>query len=243
MAYTWQDVISLALTDAGVLGQGQTASGFDTSNAITRLNWMLAQWRQQRYLVYVLQTIGVTCTGAQSYTVGPGGDYDLAVRPDKLESAFFRQLVQSQPSQLDYPLEILQAREDYNNIAMKQLTAFPSCIFYESSFPLGRIYPWPIPQANIYSVYISVKAIIDTVTPDTAGAEMVLPEEYFNAVYLSLAEALRMAYKLPPDPILMGMAEGARAIIRASNAQIPRLHMPPGIVRSGTYNPYSDQIG
>lgn len=239
---TWLDIITMSLLDAGVTGQGATPSAFDQANALQRLNWMVSQWRQQRYLVYVLRTIGLTSTGAQSYTVGPGGDYDLDVRPDRLEAAFFRQLTQSQPNQIDYPLELIFSREDYNNIAIKQLSSFPNFIFYESSYPLGRIYPWPVPQSAIYAVHITVKEAIDQVTQDDLATDVDLPAEYMQALYLSLAENIRMAYKLPHDAVLEGMARGARDVLRASNAQIPRLRVPTELTRPGIYNPYSDQI-
>jgi hypothetical protein len=237
---TGEDLISLALTDAGILGIGQTANAYDMQNGLRRLNWMLAQWRMKRWLVFHLVTVGITSTGAQSYTVGPGGDLDVDVRPDRLESAFFRQLVQSQPNQIDYPLELLQSREDYNNIALKSLTSFPSYIFYDSGWPLGTIYPWPVPQAAIYSVFISLKAVLSEVA--VLGDQLLLPQEYMLALYLSLAELLRIGYQLPPDPMLTMRAKEAREVLRGSNYQIARLRMPTELTRPGIYNPYSDQI-
>src|SRR5262249_34228889 len=81
-----------------------------------------------------------------------------SVRPSKLESAFLRQLTQSQPNQIDYPLELLQSREDYNLIALKQLQSFPGYVFCDSEWPLAKIFPWPVPQANIYGVFVTVRA-------------------------------------------------------------------------------------
>src|SRR5258706_11652035 len=152
------DIIKLALKDAGVLGVGQTPLAEDANDALDTMNAMIGQWRRKRWLVWVLRTDSIVSTGATSYTVGPAGsDIVIAPRPDKLESAYFRQTVQSQPNQIDYPLEIISSREVYNRIALKQLQSFPSYIYYESSFPQARIYPWPVPQANIYSLFISTK--------------------------------------------------------------------------------------
>src|SRR5690349_6094455 len=116
------DLCTAALRECGALGVGQVALADDLRDAQARLQWMLQQWERKRWLVYALVTFVHPSTGALSYTVGPGGNIDTgagSVRPAKLESGFLRQLVSSQP--VDYPLEILQSREDYNRVTLKQL--------------------------------------------------------------------------------------------------------------------------
>lgn len=233
------DIINLALKNAGVLGVGQTANAEDLNDAFTILNFMLAQWNRSRWLIWHLVTTGFTSTGAQSYTVGPGGNYDIA-RPDRLESAFFRQTVASNPQEVDYPLEILSSREDYNQITLKQLTSFPSYIFYDSAYPIGSIYPWPIPQASIYSVHITTKEVLAEFT--TLNQTISLPHEYYAAILYNLSARLRPAYQLPPDMQLVALAKVALNIIRGANTQIPRLTLPSTVVRYKVYNPYSDQL-
>ena len=89
------DLISLALVDSGVLGVGQIALAQDVNNTFTRLNQMLAQWQRKRWLIWHLIDLSVPSTGAQSYSIGPGGDIPMLVRPDRIESAFFRQIINS----------------------------------------------------------------------------------------------------------------------------------------------------
>lgn len=233
------DIINLALKQAGVLGVGQTANSEDVNDAFTLLNFMLAQWNRKRWLIWRLVTTAKVSTGAQSYTVGIGQDFDVA-RPDRLESAFFRQIVQSTPNQIDYPLEIIEARETYNQIALKQLVSFPSYIFYDSAYPVGSVYPWPIPQANIYSVHITTKEVLSEFT--SLGQAISLPHEYYAAILYNLSARLRPAYQLPADVQLVALAREALAVIRGANTQIPRLLMPTDLMRGGIYNPYSDQI-
>jgi hypothetical protein len=239
---TANDLISLALIDAGVTGQGQTASAFDSQNALTRLNWLLMQWRQKRWLVYREVTYSVTSTGAQSYTIGPDGTPDITttVRPDRIESAFARQIVPSQPNLIDYPLELIQSREDYNRIALKSLVSFPQFLFYDSAYPNGSLYPWPVMQANLYQLHVSIKQDLGEIA--NINDDLELPTEYFRALYLSLAEELATAYQLPTDPLLVSRAAEARNVLRASNAQIARIVLPPELVRPGIYNPYSDRV-
>src|SRR5690242_3090169 len=113
---------------------------------------LLAQLQRRRYFVYQLVTTGLQANGAQSYTVGPGGNFNIA-RPAKLESAFFRQNAGS-PQPVDYPLDILRAQEDYNKISLKSLNAFPRYAFYDMAYPLGNLFVWPIPN-NQYTIFIT----------------------------------------------------------------------------------------
>ena len=108
MATTALDIITLAFKDAGILGVGQSLLAEDVNDALIRLNMMISQWRVKRWLVWHLVDRSVVSTGAQSYTVGPGGDINVTVRPDKLERAFFRMLPGGSGTQaVDYPLQIL----------------------------------------------------------------------------------------------------------------------------------------
>lgn len=86
------ELINLALKQAGVLGVGQTASAEDTNDAFRLLNMMLAQWSLKRNIVYRITDTAFAATGAETYTVGPGGDFNMP-RPSKLVGAYCRQLL------------------------------------------------------------------------------------------------------------------------------------------------------
>jgi hypothetical protein len=237
---TVRDLLNLALFDAGIIGQGQQANQPDINFAFIRLNAMLDEWALQRWLVWHTVDVSKVSTGAQSYTVGPTGDFNVTFAPDRLEAAFFRQLVQSSPNQIDYPLRVLQAREDYNNIALKQLASFPTCIFYDPGVPLGTIFPWPVPQASIYEIHLTLKAVLNEFV--TVNDVISLPREYFNAMHWNMAVRLRTAYDLPPKPADVMLAKKALSVIRGANAQIATLVFPQDLIRPRIYDPYSDQI-
>jgi len=230
----------------GVLGLGQTADPADVNNAFTRLNWMLAQWQRKRWLVYHLINSTVTSTGAMSYTVGPGGAFNLAARPDKLEAAFLTQIAPGGPGagnlNIDYPLKLIHSREQYNDIALKGLVSFPSYIFYDNAYPMGSVYPYPIPNPTIYSVTLSVKEILGPFTNTTAL--YTIPPEYYAAMQHNLAVRLFESYGVQAQmkPITMALAKEALNVLRMGNAQVPNLRMPDDLIRPGIYNPYSDQI-
>lgn len=238
------DIVRLALKDAGVLGVGQSANAEDTNDVFDTMNLMLAQWSIKRWLVFHLLDMSVVSTGAISYTVGPGGDINTGSiqRPDRLENGcFFRQLItSSSPNQIDYRLEILESREDYSRIGLKQLSTISQYIFYDPAMPLGVIYPWPVPSAVRYEIHIAVKDQLQQFAnlADTIN----LPNQYKAALRYNLGATIRPLYQMPPDPTLTMLALTSLNVIKNSNAQIPRLRIPVRIGRGGVYNVFSDRI-
>lgn len=237
---TAADLITQALKIAGVMGVGQAAAAEDVEDALIHLNQMISQWNRKRWLIYHLVDTPLTATGATSYTVGPGGNFAVP-RPDRLEAAYFRQLISGAPNLVDYPLTILSSREDYSHIRLKSLTTWPETIFYDAAFPLGAVYPHPVPQAGLFELHLVTK---DTLAQFAVpGSVANLPPEYLAALQWNLAVRLRSAWQMPPDPVAIGLAKDALTVIRNANTQIPRLRMPAGLAKGGGYNIYSDGPG
>lgn len=227
------------------MGTGQTPNQQDITDAQARLQWMLQQWERKRWLVYHLVNVSKVSTGTVSYSVGPGGDFDTgagSVRPAKLESAFLRQLTQSAPNQIDYPLEILQAREDYDKIALKSLVSFPQAVWLDPSWPLATVYPWPVPQATTYSVHLTVLAQLPTKFTSLATT-FALPFESYSAMIYNLALRLRSKFQIPsyPGDFLPDLAKDSLNVLRGANTAIARLSIPSELNRPGIYNVFSDR--
>ena len=239
------DVVLASLKLAGVIGTGQSASAEDTNDVWALLQWMLQEWERKRWLVYCLNTFNIISTGAQTYTLGPGGAIDTGagtVRPDKIESAFVRQLQLATPNQPDWPLKIWQAKEDYNRVALKNLTSFPADIFYDPQWPLGVLYPWPLPQANVYGLYVTIKAQLPTRFASLATT-FTLPYEYYNGIVFNLAMRCRVKYSIPtfPGDFLPGLAKDSLNTIRGANTAIAAL-VTPDLSTGRQYNIFSDRF-
>lgn len=236
------DICHAALRECGAIGVGQTPLAEDINDAWARLQWMLMQWEKKRWMVYHLVNLAKVSTSAQSYTVGPGGDFNVNVRPSKLSSAFVRQ-ISNTANPVDYRLEILQSREDYDWITLKSLSAGPGeAAFLDSDWPLARLYVWPIPQATIYEIHISIHAQLPYQFANPASV-FNIPYEYYLAMLYNLAIRLRPKYRMgtyPGDP-LPGMAKDSLAVVRSPNTQVARLRMPSTIRRRGQYNIFSDR--
>jgi hypothetical protein len=271
-ATTVGDICTQALKDSGAIGVGQTPTAEDVTDAWTRLQWMLQEWQRRRWLVYHNIEVSIVSTGARRYSIGGAGadinlagdfgpDFDITLpappdflgplvapgggsqRPDKIESAWLRQLTQSTPNQIDYPLEILHSHEDYGRIALKGLVSFPGVIFYDPGIPFGYLYPWPIPQAAIYAIFIVIKEQLPT-SFKTLATKFALPYEYYLAMTTNLAMRLRPKYGIGtyPGDQLPAIAKAALDSLRGANTAIAALTSDPASIRGGIYNIFSDRF-
>lgn len=229
-------IVTAALKKSGVIGVGQTAAAEDANDAFDDLNDMVAQWQRKRWLVYRLVDVLFLSTGAVSYTVGVGGNFNVA-RPDRLEAAFVRLTSSNLP--VDMPLTLLQSREDYNRVRLKTQSGYPYWIFYDPAFPTGAVYPWPVATAGLYEIHLTLKEQLGAFA--NLNSTVNLPPEYTAALKWNLTARICMSYALPVPPGVVAMAKDALNTIRNANAQIPEARMPAGLPgRGGRYNIFTD---
>lgn len=229
-------LIQLILRDAGVTGVGQTPRAEDNTDVFDTLNMMLDEWATKRWLVYHLVSVSVATTGAQSYTIGAGGTFNTT-RPDQVQAAFFRST--SNPAQpVDYVLADIGSREDYNRIAIKSVGTWPSYYWYDAAYPLGVLYPWPVPSAGIGELHLSLKQPLTQFADLTT--DIALPPVYINALRWCGAQRIRPMYQLPKSQQIDDLARAALAAVRGPNIQIPTMRMPIGVPTGRRYNIFSD---
>jgi hypothetical protein len=237
-----------ALVTAGVVGIDESIEADVLNKALRISNRMISQWQHERYMVFQLVDYGVVSTGANYYPVGLGQVFNINPRPDRLEYAFLRQISGSgvtpqngASEPFDWPLEVLDAYEDYAAIRLKTLGTFSNAVFYDPGFPVGRILPWPVPQATIYEIHIVVKQTLSRFI--NAAQPLIFPPEYEAALEWCLARRYRAAFQLPPDPDINSLAAQGKNIIRKANAQIPTLRFPRELQwpNNVSYNYRSDE--
>lgn len=224
------ELITLCLRTAGVTGVGQTPQPEDMNDCFAVLNAMLGQWNAQRWLIYHLVDIACPSTGAQSYTVGPTSDFAVT-RPDKLETAFARLTTSNPAMPFDYPLTIIQSREDYSALTLKKLTTFPAAVWYDSAWPVGQVYFWPIPSTQ-FSLHIVLKETLEQFPTITTSIN--LPPPYIDCLIWNLSVRIRPLYQLAPEPTIVALAKASLNVLRQSNAQVSELRMPASIMLNQT---------
>lgn len=230
------DLITLALKDIGALGIGQSIGPDDTADALATLNMMLGQWQGERLSVYHLVDTALMSTGATSYTVGIGGNFNV-LRPIKINAAYAR-LNPSTSNPIDYPVTIIDAREDYVRIGLKSLVSFPEFAYYDPAFPLGNLFFYPVPNSAFELHILTMEALPQFSVP---AAQINLPPEYVAAIRYNLALWLAPSYQLEPMPSLVRLAGSAKRVIKRMNTQIQSMTMPRGLASKQKYNIYSDR--
>jgi hypothetical protein len=242
MSVTVSQLLNLALKDAGVVGQGQPATGEDINDAFTLANFMLSEWAVQRWFIWHLVEYYIQSTGQQSYTVGPTGNIVTPYVPNTIDDAFLRQIISAAPNQVDFPLKIITAREDYDRIALKQLGSFARYAFYDYSAEngTGTLYPWPVPLASIYEIHILIKAQLANFTGLTQT--ITLPAQYQSALHYNLAKRFRAHWDLPESEATNKLARSTINVVKGANLQVPTLQIPVELTRNAIYDIYSDQV-
>ena len=208
---TVRDICTLALKEAGVLGVGQTALAEDINDTFTLLNRMFASWQVKRWVVPSLYDIAAVANGLKSNPIGPGQFWNAA-RPNKVQAAYFVQnIAGSLPSNsnaVSFPLIPIYSYENYANLALKQLPAWPQYFFYDNQFPVGNIFIWPIPDST-YTVHLILKSPIGFTIEIEAGNITNPGQLYTNGVYAGV-----------PLVNLTGYGNGATADITVAGNQV-----------------------
>jgi hypothetical protein len=217
------DLIAFCLRTASITGVGQTPSAEDSNDGLILLQAMLGQWQRKRWLVWSLGDTACVATGNPTYSIGAGMDFPVP-RPERISSAYARFLPVSGTNSVDYPLEIIDSREDWNAVTLKGLHSIPLALFYESAFPNALLHVWPIPPAGIYELHISAKAALPY--PLVLTDPIAAPPEYMEAMIYSLAVRLSMNYGQQPSPANVNGMRAALNTIRIANAQISTQEMP-----------------
>lgn len=223
-----QQLLTNMLVDAGIVGIDEEIEQPILNRAFTQINWLLAQWARKRYLCYRIQDYSFVSTGANTYSVGagPANAININPRPDRMEYAFLRFLNQQPTGGLfvDLPIDVIPSHEDYARIVVKTIGTLPWRMFYDPKWPVGELFPWPIPQPSIYEIHVGFKVVLPRFS--SLLQPINFPPEYEAALNWCGARRLRVSYQMPPDPEINALARDALNAIRLANVAVPTLSIP-----------------
>lgn len=195
---TWRDLIKLTLEDLSVYGQNvSAASANDQESCRLRLNDWIDWLKTQRLSLYRTVRTTWALTGAASYTVGTGGVVNVARPPGAEFIVGLGYVDQSISPEFEVPLGNPFTDQEYRQIAFKALTAnYPQGYYYERTFNLALLKPWPIPTAsNLLGVMYS-GVPVEELAADDMGDTIFLPPGYRLAIRKCMRIECAPAFKI-----------------------------------------------
>jgi len=142
----------------------------------------------------------VVLDGSASYSIGSGGDIDVA-RPSSIAGA----------QAADYSINIVGFAK-YQQLKLSGVGGPLSVIWYNPSFPLGYIYPWPLTSETI-----TLDLMIPLSEPANINADVAFPTEYDEAIKYNLAIRIAPEYGKEPSPTIYALAKSTLSAIESKN--------------------------
>lgn len=214
---TANDIISGALRLISSSTPGEPIPGDEVNNGLVVLNQMLSSWSCDNLMIpfRTVDSLIPTIVGQESYTIGTSGSPNInTVRPDEITNIWLTDTV----SGIDYPMSPYTSAQ-YEYIPLKNIQSIPRWYYYDTQYPNGVIYIFPVSSATTYCLNIESKKPIMQFS--TLTSTMNLPGEYFRAMRYLLADELapEYGYNIQPGSKLDENIKESRKMIKRKNTK------------------------
>lgn len=229
---TGRDIITDAFLELNIIGAGEVLTPEDAAYGLGKLNRLFDNWNAENGASYcdVFSTF-TTTPSLSPQTIGPLGTFVVTQRPVSIEGASL--IIGTAKTPIN-----LRDQQWYRELSVPSMAGtFPTDLFYEPDWPLGKLYFYPVVSAA-RTIELQIRTLLAAFTLDTIFS---LPPGYQDAVTLTLSEALVAGYPgAESGPELKINASNARARIFGNNIPIPRLRTRdagmPSSSGCGTYD-------
>jgi hypothetical protein len=224
------DLILSALYEIGVVAAGEPLMPEDAAWGLEKLQRLIDQWNARRELIY---TSSLTLFNLQAnhapHTIGPGGDFQAAVRPVSIISASFV-LNSGSQNPVDTPINIRDS-DWWSAVPLKSLTSsIITDLYYDPTGPLGNLNFYPICNV-IAPVRLEYwNALAQALTLQT---KLGFVQGYWVALVTDLAVRLAPSYERSVSAELQTHWNRAMRVIEANNDKPPRIDTNSGMPTSG----------
>ena len=234
-------IITDSMRFIGALASGETPTSAEASDSLRMLNLMIDSWSVERLMIFTIQRqVFDMPTAKQTYTLGPGGDFNVP-RPPRLVRAGIISLNNvAQP--LELPLEMLTV-DEWADIPVKNIqSALPLKLWNDNAYPLMNLNFWCIPNQDVnvaLYTWTALSQFADFVT------DYEFPPAYLEAIEWNLALKLAPQFEKPSTmgllPQVAAEAISCKARVKTINSPLVDLRVDPAISAKGRhYNWISD---
>lgn len=212
MTIAARDLITDAMRTLGVLASGEVPSADMAQDALRMLNYMIDLRKNTSTGIYAVQsTMFATQGGKGTYTLGPGGDWDIP-RPTYIEDIRYRYDDQD----LEWPMARLTPHEYWGIYLKGTQSTLPHAWFDDGAFPMRNIALYFIPSTSRHVVVHSWVLLDNLMTIDDA---IFLPEGYELWLRYELAKHLAPEYEQAWTPQLEMLRQEVEGVVRQRNRQ------------------------
>lgn len=247
MSTTANTICIGALELLGVVDPEDSPSPAMLRGAFRRLNMMIGSWSLQPLTIPVIgREVYPIVSGKGStdnpYTVGPGGDLNTT-RPAELEGV--GQILAPVGNAPAVEMPRGQLTDDmYQFLAIKDLAnSLFTNAYYNSTFPLGTLYLWPVPNTNVNALALYRLQQLAPFTSQTASYDF--PEGADEAVEYNLARRLLDVYKVDAQKAMniMDIAKSSLGVYKRSNMKIEDVPCDPMFTPHSVNGAYDINVG
>lgn len=236
MFTTYRNLINSSLRLVGVIGEGESATSAQASDAVVILNEILDTFNAKG--ANLSSTSESSCpliAGQAVYFVGPTGDIVVANgRPSLIKNAFIRD--NSSPAN-DYQLTLITSGEYATLTSKDTQTSIPYIAYYNGTIPNGQLTLYPVPSSG-YFLHIYFDSLF--ATTKTLDTTVQLAPAYSQAIRYRLAVLLATEYNVEVSPMVIALAQEAESIMQNNNFENP--HLGYNIHTTGYYNIKTDSF-
>lgn len=240
-----QDIIKSALRLIGVYASGESLDAAMAQDALVVAQQLVDSWNSERLQLFTIQIYEFTpLANQQTYTVGLGGDVNIA-RPPRIESiSVVTQVGSTQPLELSLGSSL--SDKDWQEIPVKNITSsFPQRFYDDGAFPLRSISFWPIANTGVHYRFYNWSQLV--AFADLSATDYTFPPAYLRALRYNLAVELATEFSGNPAlyPAVEKIAFRSKAKIKAMNTVTPRMQCDEALIdpRGGLYNWLTDETG
>ncbi len=217
-------VVAEAYQELNVFQPGASIPAPMGNLALSKLNQIIDNWNAERDKIWCEVFQSFTLVPSLSpHTIGPSGaTFTATIRPVSIEGCFLDLQGTNPPTYTPIAVVDYQA---YQALSVPAITtAIPIAVYYETDWPNGKLFFYPVPNAA-FPVRFTFRTTIGVVTL-TSNLDM--PPGYQEAITLTLSEALATpAGASVPAQTAINAAK-ARARIGANNTVVPLLDLRDG---------------
>ena len=208
-------LIMSSLRLIGVLASGEQPSTSEANDALAVFNDLLDAWNADRLAIFTTSSQDFPFTlSQQSYTMGPGGDFNVA-RPARIDN-MSAILLNNPDNPIEEPINLFSVEEWQQEVPVKQVFgSFPQICYDDGGYPLRTLSFWPIPNVeNAVRIY-SWQALAQAANLATSIA---FPPGYSQAFRFNLAIQLAPEYAIQPPAVVAAVANESLARLKTMNA-------------------------